>query len=108
MSRSDEERIEDVLEISKFLQILVNKGENYFFEDITHQWAIERALQNIGEACTKISDEFKSTKPEVDWKSILGMRTYLAHAYHRIDANIVWNAASLSVPVLVISLSKNS
>ena len=79
MSRSDEERIQDILEISEYLQILVNKGEDYFFEDITHQWAIERTLQNIGEACTKISDEFKSAKPEVDWKSILGMRTYLAH-----------------------------
>lgn len=94
MSRSDEERIKDIVEISETLQILISKGEDYFMEEITHQWAVERALQNIGEACTKISAEFKEVNPEVDWKSILGMRTYLAHAYHRIDANIVWNAAS--------------
>jgi len=108
VSRSDEERIQDILEISENLQILVNQGEDYFLEGITHQWAVERALQNIGEACTKISAEFKGTHPEVDWKSILGMRTYLAHAYHRIDANIVWNAASISVPALVRSLTKSS
>lgn len=107
MSRSDEERIKDIVEISETLQILISKGEDYFMEEITHQWAVERALQNIGEACTKISAEFKEVNPEVDWKSILGMRTYLAHAYHRIDANIVWNAASLSVPALVKSLNKS-
>lgn len=108
MSRSDEERIKDIIEISETLQILVAKGEDYFLEEITHQWAVERALQNIGEACTKISAEFKEVNPEVDWKSILGMRTYLAHAYHRIDENIVWNAASVGVPALVKSLNKSS
>lgn len=37
MSRSDEERIQDILEIAISLQILVAKGEGFFFEDITHQ-----------------------------------------------------------------------
>ena len=106
MSRSDEERIQDILEISISLQMLVAKGEGFFFEDITHQWAIERALQNIGEACTKMSDAVKMKYSDVDWKSILGMRTYLAHAYHRIDADIVWKAASVSVPALVKALKQ--
>jgi uncharacterized protein with HEPN domain len=106
LSRSDEERIQDILEISVSLQILVNKGEGFFLEDITHQWAVERALQNIGEACTKISDQAKAKYPDVDWKSILGMRTYLAHAYHRIDSDIVWRAANVSVPVLVKALKQ--
>ena len=108
MSRSDEERIQDILEISISLQMLVNKGEGFFHEDITHQWAIERALHNIGEACTKISHAVKTKYPDVDWKSILGMRTYLAHAYHRIDSDIVWRAASVSVPVLVKALKQTS
>lgn len=105
MSRSDEERVKDIIEIS---EILIYKGENYFLEEITHQWAVERALQNIGEACTKLSANFKELNPEIDWKSILGMRTYLAHAYHRIDADIVWSAASVSVPELVKCLHKKS
>lgn len=108
MSRSDEERVKDIIEISEILKILIYKGENYFLEEITHQWAVERALQNIGEACTKLSANFKELNPEIDWKSILGMRTYLAHAYHRIDADIVWSAASVSVPELVKCLHKKS
>ncbi len=34
------------------------------------------------------------------------MRTQLAHAYHLIDADIVWNAASISVPDLVKALKQ--
>lgn len=108
MSRSDEERIQDILEIATFLQILVAKGEAFFLDEITHQWAIERALQNIGEACTKMSGEIKMGYPTVDWKSIIGMRTYLAHAYHRIDSDIVWRAATTDVPVLVKALKQTS
>lgn len=80
MSRSDEERIQDILEIAVSLQILVAKGEAFFLDDITQQWGIERALQNIGEACTKMSDSVKVKYSDVDWKSIIGMRTCLAHA----------------------------
>jgi uncharacterized protein with HEPN domain len=108
MSRSDEERVQDILEIAVSLQILVEKGEEFFLADITHQWGIERALQNIGEACTKMSDSIKLKYSDVDWKSIIGMRTYLAHAYHRIDSDIVWKAASISVPALVKALAKTS
>lgn len=108
MSRSDEERIQDILEIAVSLQILVARGEEFFLEDITHQWGIERALQNIGEACTKMSDSVKVKYSDVDWKSIIGMRTYLAHAYHRIDSVIVWKAASISVPALVKALKQTS
>lgn len=108
MSRSDEERIQDILEIAVSLQILVAKGEAFFLDDITHQWGIERALQNIGEACTKMSDAVKVKYSDVDWKSIIGMRTYLAHAYHRVDSDIVWKAASKSVPALVKALKQTS
>ncbi len=90
------------------MQILVAKGEAFSLEDITHQWGIERALQNIGEACTKMSDAVKVKYSDVDWKSIIGMRTYLAHAYHRIDSDIVWKAASKSVPALVKALKQTS
>jgi len=37
MSGSDEERIQDILEITISLQILVAKGEGFFFGGITHQ-----------------------------------------------------------------------
>ena len=36
------------------------------------------------------------------------MRTQLAHSYHLIDADIIWNVASVSLPALVKALELNS
>lgn len=104
MTRSDDQRLEDLIETAAKLKTLVAKGKENFLNDFECQWAIERALHNIGEYCTHLSAEYKAQHPDVKWKEIVGMRTQLAHAYHQIDAQIVWNAASVSVPALVKSL----
>lgn len=108
MTRSDDQRLADLLDTAAKLEILVAKGRENFLNDFECQWAIERALHNIGEYCTHLSAEFKEKYPEIKWKEIVGMRTQLAHAYHQIDSNIVWNAASISVPALARSLTTSS
>ena len=107
MTRSDDQHLEDLLDTAAKLRTLVAKGRENFLTDFECQCAIERALHNIGEYCTHFSAEFKAQYPAVKWKEIVGMRTQLAHAYHQIDAQIVWNAASVSVPALVKILLKN-
>lgn len=108
MTRSDDYLLADLFETADKLELLVAKGNENFLADFGCQWAIERALLNIGEFCTRLSDQFKGKYPEIPWKEIIGMRTQLAHAYHLIDADIVWNAASISVPALVKALKKTS
>jgi uncharacterized protein with HEPN domain len=105
MSRSDKQRLQEIKETASKLQIIAEKGERNFHEDFQAQWAIERGLQTIGECATHLSAEYKDTHPEVLWSEIIGMRTQLAHAYHAIDPEIVWNAASVSVPELIRALS---
>jgi uncharacterized protein with HEPN domain len=60
----------------------------------------------VGEASSHFSEEFKVTLPSIAWKEIAGMRVLLAHAYHRVDSEVVWTAATVSVPELVIQLRK--
>ena len=106
MTHTDELYIADLFETAEKLVTLVTKGNAYFIENFECQWAIERALLNIGEFCTRLSEQYKAEYPEIPWKQIIGMRTQLAHAYHLIDADIVWNAASISVPDLVKALKQ--
>lgn len=108
MTHSDDLNIADLLETAEKLAILVAKGNPHFIENFECQWAIERALLNIGEYCTHLSSRYKAEYPGIPWKEIIGMRTQLAHAYHLIDADIVWNAASVSVPALVKALKQTS
>ena len=106
MSRGDDQLLQDLLETAEKLEKIVAKGFDHFANDIEGQWAIERALLNIGEYVTNLSPAFKDSYPDIAWKEIIGMRTILAHAYHMIDAQRVWNAAAINVPELVIALKK--
>ena len=51
-----------------------------------------------------MSEDFKASIPNVAWKEVAGMRVLLAHAYHRVDFEVVWIAATVSVPDLVIQI----
>lgn len=108
MTRSDEHLLADLFETAEKLELLVAKGNKNFLADFGSQWAIERALLNIGEFCTHLSDDFKAKYPNIPWKEVIGMRTQLAHAYHLIDSEIVWTAASESVPLLIKALKQTS
>jgi len=39
----------------------------------------------IGEHAKRISSEVKTDNPEIEWKSVAGMRNYIAHDYSNID-----------------------
>ncbi len=100
MIRSDEQRLEDILEFADKLERYVLKGYDEFCSEFGTGLAVERLLELIGEASSHLSDDFKESIPEVPWREIAGMRTLLAHAYHRIDFAIVWTTATNSVPEL--------
>ncbi|WP_287667314.1 HepT-like ribonuclease domain-containing protein [Accumulibacter sp.] len=67
-------------------------------------FAIVRALEIIGEAASKISEETRSAHGAIPWKAIIGMRNRLVHAYFDIDVRIVWVAVTEELPALLSQL----
>jgi uncharacterized protein with HEPN domain len=43
----------------------------------------------IGEAVTRLSNEFRSSHPEIAWAKIAGMRNRLIHGYDKIRWDLV-------------------
>lgn len=41
------------------------------------------------------------TLPVIPWKSILGMRNRLVHAYFDIDLDVLWYTTTVSIPPLI-------
>lgn len=62
-------------------------------------------LETIGEAARALSDEGRAGYPEVAWPDVIGLRTVLAHHYHRVDPNQVCAIATTEIPRLVHHLS---
>lgn len=70
------------------------------------RWDAERPLRLAGEAiigrlgdiATKLPDEVTKATPEVPWREVKGMRIIAAHAYHRIDHEVVWVTLRDDVP----------
>lgn len=63
-------------------------------------FAVLRAIEVIGEAASKVTDETQAATPSIPWASIIGMRNRLIHGYFDIDANVVWRTATEEIPSL--------
>ena len=66
-----------------------------FLEDKRTQQAVILNFMVIGEAATKLAERL----PQVEWKSMRGMRNRLAHGYFDINLDIVWDTVKQALPV---------
>lgn len=104
MKRSEVKRIQDILESADDLAELVELGIVDFHSNKFSTLAGAKLLENIGEACGHLSEELKSSFPDIEWKKIIGMRILIAHSYHRVDSDFIWIIANTSVPELAAEL----
>jgi len=71
-----------------------------FMEKTIVQDAVLRNLQVLAESTQKLSNEFKSRHPEIEWYKISGLRNILVHDYLGIDFQTVWAAVKNDLPEL--------
>lgn len=64
-------------------------------------FALVRAVEIVGEAASKVSEETKAARGEVPWTAIVGMRNRLIHAYFDIDRDILWKTVKEELPALL-------
>lgn len=68
--------------------------------------AVVYNLQCIGENVYRLSEEFVCTHPDVDWKSIEGLRHVLVHDYYNVNLELVWEILMKDLPELKTYLSQ--
>jgi len=101
MDNNDAAYLQDILENIKILDGFLQKVKKEdFFADLEKQFAVARALEIIGEASGKLSDEFRKQHEEIDWRGLKSMRNLLIHEYAYVDADEVWKACQADVPDL--------
>lgn len=59
----------------------------------------------IGESARAMTEHGRASYPDIPWSDMIGLRTVLAHHYHRVDPDQVWVIATVDVPIVVASLA---
>ena len=67
-------------------------------------FATVRALEVLGEAAGKLSEDTRSRAQSIPWMAIVSMRNRLIHGYFDIDADIVWETVTRELPSLLLLL----
>ena len=104
MTRSDDQRIADILDACDELEGVVRMRSDGLSPDGILLRAAERLLEIIGEAANNLSDAGANQHPDVHWRSIARLRIVLAHHYHRTDPSLIWSYATEQAPALAEAL----
>ena len=104
--RDDSERILDMLEAVDRIERHSGKGREAFQEDELIQTWVVHHLEVIGEAASKLGQDFRNTYSEIPWPQIIAMRNVLTHEYFGIDLDEVWQVVERDLPELKQNLNK--
>jgi len=101
----DEATLLDIAQAARrIISFVQGVDEASFAANAEKHWAVVAQLLVIGEAVTRLSYEFRSLHPEIEWAKIAGMRNRLIHGYDTIRWDVVWRTATEAVPQLLAQI----
>jgi len=68
--------------------------------------ALERFVEVIGEAASRLSETTREMTPEIPWHEIIAMRNQLVHGYFAVDLDILWTVVRDDLPDLITNLER--
>lgn len=75
-----------------------------FITSNLHIDGVARELSIIGEAASRLSEEFCEAHPEIPFRNIIGMRNIIIHEYAGMDALFLWDTSQHDLPTLRTAL----
>lgn len=105
--RDNSAHLRDILEAIDHIEVFLTGIDFEAYKtDFKTKFAVERQMQVIAEAAVRLGEEAGAIAPGPDWKGFRGMGNILRHAYHRIDDELVWNAAKGELPLMKEAILK--
>lgn len=95
--------LDAIADIQRFVEDLT---EEEFIENKEKQYAVQRALEIIGEATKNVSKETKAKHSSINWRDIAGTRDKLIHGYFGVNLSLIWETIQINLPELKKQIQK--
>ena len=106
-SRPAKVLVEDILEaMEKIARYITDIDRDAFLKDERTADAVVRNLEIVGEAASRLPDNFKLQHENIPWRKIVGLRNRIVHEYFGVDLDIIWSILQNELPVFRASLQK--
>ena len=69
-------------------------------------YAVVKNIEIVGEAANLLTEDFRKSHPESQWKMIIGMRNYIIHEYFQVKFDVVKEVLTLDLPELEEQIDK--
>ena len=107
MRKDDHIRMRHMLDAAReAMSFASQKTRNDLDGDRMLTLSIIKAIEIIGEATVKITQETREKYPEIPWSQIVAMRNRLIHVYFDVDLDRVWDTITDDLPPLITILEK--
>jgi len=95
----------DLSEFAGMAERLSIRGPGEYERDETVRLACEAVVHRVGEAVARLPDDFVNDFPELRLKAFKGMRNIVAHRYHDVDYEILWETIAVDIPRLAVQIT---
>jgi len=69
-------------------RLIQHPARDAFGASRLHQLAVVKALEIVGEAAGKVSQQFQQSHPQITWQDIVGMRHRRVHGYSQLRRRV--------------------
>lgn len=98
--KQDDIYLRSILDAINQINDYTKGGYEEFINNQMIQDAVVLRLLNIGEAVKHLDTELTTSRPDIPWKRIAGMRNFMIHEYLEVDYEIVWGVIQHDLPDL--------
>ena len=104
MKRTDDDLLHDILDSVAAIRRHPPASRETLDADEVLSRFIQKELEIIGEAPSKLSVATRAKAPELPWSQIVGLRNRLVHDYARVDLDVVWKAVQNDIEPLRVEI----
>lgn len=106
MKRTDDDLLHDILDSIAAIRRHPPASRETLDTDEVLSRFLQKELEIIGEAASKLSAATRAFAPELPWSEIVSMRNRLVHDYAHIDLDVVWAVVKNDINALAVAVER--